>query len=92
MLSLSMDCVKFGMVFAGNIFEEEVEILNKTKEIAFVKVVGLCLNPEFESHGEYVYSIRKATNYDYNEKLVLSIPSFSSVKVHVALKVPAVKF
>ncbi|EAR94666.1 hypothetical protein TTHERM_00046700 (macronuclear) [Tetrahymena thermophila SB210] len=87
-LQLSIDSVKFGVVFPGNIFEEQVQIVNKTNETVFIKVVGLCLNPEFDSHGEYVYSIRKTINYDYNEKLMFSIPGYQSIKVHIALKVP----
>ncbi|KAL4511898.1 hypothetical protein ABPG72_012743 [Tetrahymena utriculariae] len=87
-LQLSIDSIKFGIVFPGNIFEEQVQIVNKTNETVFIKVVGLCLNPEFDSHGEYVYSIRKTINYDYNEKLMFSIPGYQSIKVHIALKVP----
>ncbi|KAL4471666.1 hypothetical protein ABPG74_008559 [Tetrahymena malaccensis] len=87
-LQLSIDSIKFGVVFPGNIFEEQVQIVNKTNETVFIKVVGLCLNPEFDSHGEYVYSIRKTINYDYNEKLMFSIPGYQSIKVHIALKVP----
>lgn len=87
-LSLSIDSIKFGVVFPGNVFEDQVEITNKTSETIPIKAVGLCLNPEFDSHGEYVYSIRKVVNYDYNEKLTLCIPPNSSAKIFVALKVP----
>ncbi len=43
----------------GNIFEENFEVFNKTNENLVVKMVVYCLNPEFEEHDEYVYSIRK---------------------------------
>jgi len=70
-LTVSLENIRFGVVFPGNIFEDAVEIANRSNDTVVLKAVGLCLNPEFDSHGEYVYSIRKTTNYDYNEKLTI---------------------
>lgn len=75
MLSLSLEGVRFGMVFPGNIFEEQVEVRNSTDEELDVKVVVLCSDTEFDSHSEYVFSIRMNSNYDYNEKLTFTIPA-----------------
>ena len=45
-------------------------------------------NKKFEDHDEYVYSVRKASNYDYNEKYFILLPPNSSIHLKVALKVP----
>lgn len=46
------------------------------------------MDAEFDSYSEYVYSIRRKTNYDYNEKLTFVVPVDGTVQLHVALKVP----
>jgi predicted RNA methylase len=51
-------------------------------------VLCLCNNPEFLDHDEYVYSVRKALNYDYNEKYFILLPGASTIHLKVALKVP----
>ena len=48
----------------------------------------LCTNKEFLDHDEYVYSVRKASNYDYNEKYFILLPPNSTIHLKVALKVP----
>ena len=53
-----------------------------------LKVLCLCTNDEFLEHDEYVYSVRKSNNYDYNEKYFVLLPPFSSIHLKVALKVP----
>lgn len=53
-----------------------------------LKVLCLCNNPEFLDHDEYVYSVRKALNYDYNEKYFILLPGASTIHLKVALKVP----
>ncbi len=45
-------------------------------------------NEEFLDHDEYVYSIRKASIYDYNEKYFVLLPPKSTIHLKVALKVP----
>lgn len=63
---------------------------NKSLSAALVQVLCECNNPEFDSYGEYVYSVRRSTGYDYNDRLVFSIPPLSSETMFVALKVPNV--
>ena len=59
MIDLSINNIKFGVVLSGNIFEENLEVFNKTKETLVLKIVVSCLNPELEDLDEYVYSVRK---------------------------------
>jgi hypothetical protein len=80
--------IRFPGVLPGNIFEESFEIFNKSNESLVVKVCAICNNPEFEDHDEYVFSVRKTTNYDYNDKHVVLIPPYKNVQFKVALKVP----
>lgn len=61
-------------MIAGNIFEENLEIVNKWNDNIVVKVLVTCSNKEFEDHDEYVYSVRKTINYDYNEKYSVLVP------------------
>ena len=83
--------MKFGIVLAGNIFEEDFEIFNKSDSNIIIKILVECLNPELEDHDEYIYSIRKTTTYDYNEKYFVLIPPKSSMNSKIALKVPNLK-
>ncbi len=76
---------------AGNIFEETLEILNRWSESVVVKLLVVCSNREFDEHDEYVYSVRKTTNYDYNEKYTVLVPPFRSICFKIALKVPNVE-
>lgn len=63
----------------GNILEESLEITNRHTENIVVRVVATCLNKEFDILDEYVYSIRKTTSYDYNERYFVLIPPFSTM-------------
>ena len=80
--------IKFPLVLPGNIFEESFEIFNKSNESLVVKVSAICNNPEFEDHDEYVFSVRKTINYDYNVKHIVLIPPYKNIPFKVALKVP----
>lgn len=68
-----------------------MDIFNKCNESLVVKVVVLCHNEEFEDDDEYVYSVRKITNYDYNERFIVLIPPYKSMNFKIALKVPNIK-
>ncbi len=68
--------------------EEDLKIMNMGSESIVLKVICLCNNEEFADHDEYVYSIRKANNYDYNEKYFILLTPNSSIHLKVALKVP----
>ena len=54
--------IKFNNVLPGNIFEESFDIFNKSNESIVLKINTICLNQEFETLDEYVYSIRKNNN------------------------------
>jgi hypothetical protein len=88
MISISIDKVDFGLVVPGRIMEEDLKIKNNSFESVVLKVLCLCTNEEFLDHDEYVYSVRKASNYDYNEKYFILLPPNSSIHLKVALKVP----
>ena len=60
-------------------------------ESLIIKILVSCLNPELEDHDEYVYSVRKTTAYDYNEKFIVMIPPYKSIMFKIALKVPNIK-
>lgn len=68
--------------------EDDLKIKNNSTDSIVLKVLCLCTNKEFEEHDEYVYSIRKASNYDYNEKYFILLPPNSLIHLKVALKVP----
>jgi len=55
----------------GNIFEESLDLFNKTNDSLVVKIFVTCTNPEFDDYDEYIYSIRKSASYDYNEKYIV---------------------
>jgi len=74
MLKISIRKIDFGLVVPGRIMEEDMKIQNMGPESIVLKVVCLCNNPEFADHDEYVYSVRKANNYDYNEKYFILLP------------------
>lgn len=88
MIVVSIEKIDFGLVVPGRIMEEDVKIKNISNESVVLKVLCLCTNEEFLDHDEYVYSVRKASNYDYNEKYFILLPPNSSIHLKVALKVP----
>lgn len=49
------------------------------------------MNQEFDAYDEYVYSVRKSTGFDYNEKYVVLLPPKKNMLFKVALKVPNIK-
>ena len=71
--------IKFNYVLPGNIFEESFDIFNKSNESIFLKINTMCLNQEFETLDEYVYSIRKYNNYDYNEKFIFLLAPYKNI-------------
>ena len=81
--------IKFNNVLPGNIFEESFDIFNKSNESIVMKINIVSLNSEFENLDEYVYSIRKNTNYDYNEKFIFLLAPYKNIQFKVALKVPS---
>ena len=71
--------IKFNNVLPGNIFEESFDIFNKSNESIVLKINIMCLNQEFETLDEYVYSIRKNNNYDYNEKFIFLLAPYKNI-------------
>ena len=71
--------IKFNNVLPGNIFEESFDIFNKSNESIVLKINTMCLNQEFETLDEYVYSIRKNNNYDYNEKFIFLLAPYKNI-------------
>jgi hypothetical protein len=55
-------------VLPGNIFEETLEISSLYSENLIVRIEILCDNKELDDHDEYVFSARKLSGYDYNDK------------------------
>ena len=83
-----MTKIDFGLVVPGRIMEEDLKIVNKSDHNVVVKVLCLCDNEEFLEHDEYVYSIRKAVNFEYNEKYFIMLAPKTEIDCKVALKVP----
>ena len=71
MILVNIEKVDYGLVVPGRIMEEDLKIKNRSTESIVLKVLCLCTNKIFEEHDEYVYSVRKASNYDYNEKYII---------------------
>ena len=51
----------------------------------------LCYDDELNELDEYVFSVRKDENYDYNENIISKILPNETVKLFVALKAPNLK-
>lgn len=90
-ISVSKSNIQYGNVLPGYILENEIEIQNKINHNLNVKLTILCHNPELDDHDEYVYSIRKMTIYEYNDKLLVTLPPNSTQRFKIALKVPNLK-
>jgi hypothetical protein len=69
------------------ICEDELEFISKTNETIIVQIYLVCNNKEYDELDEYVYSIRKITGYEYNEKIILSISNKNPITLKVAIKV-----
>ena len=69
------------------ICEDELEFISKTNETIIVQIYLVCNNKEYDELDEYVYSIRKITGYEYNEKIILSISNKHPITLKVAIKV-----
>ena len=78
-IKLSHATIDFGKIIPGYICEEEITITNTTNSTLLIYIHVVCKNDEYEALDEYVYSVRKLTNYDYNEKLSVPIQASSSL-------------
>lgn len=59
--------VDFGSSLPGYVLEEALLLRNLTSVPFSVKTIALCFDNELNELDEYVFSIRKEDNYEYNE-------------------------
>ncbi len=79
--------IDFGNLYPGMICEDEIDIIPKTSETLIVQLLVLCNNKEYESLDEYVYSARKTTGYEYNEKIIIALSGRNPITLKIAIKV-----
>lgn len=90
-LEISRKTINFGTRFPGQIVEEHLDIVNKSKHDFVVQIHVNCLNEELDNSDEYVFSVRRTHLYDYNDKHYLIMAPYSSASFKFALKVPNMK-
>jgi len=90
-LEISRKTINFGTRFPGQIVEEHLDIVNKSKHEFVVQIFVNCLNEELDNSDEYVFSVRRTHLYDYNDKHYLIMAPYSSASFKFALKVPNMK-
>lgn len=83
--------IKFGKVFSGQIKEQKFTIENHSRKKLTLKVKVVCSNKEFDDLDEYVFSIRKPPQYDYNDTYYVMMNEKDFITFHVAIKVPRIK-
>jgi hypothetical protein len=66
-------------------------IENHSRKKLTLKVKVVCLNKEFDDLDEYVFSIRKPPQYDYNDTYFVMMNEKDFITFHVAIKVPKLK-
>jgi len=91
MIQVSKSSLDFGTHFPGKIFEEDLEIVNVTKQSIVLELFVNCLNAELQNSQEYIYSVRSNNCYDFSERRVLTLEGESTVLLKVALKVPGIR-
>jgi len=90
-LEISKKIINFGTRFPGQIVEEQLDIVNRSKHDFVVQIFVNCLNEELDNSDEYVFSVRRTHLYDYNDKHYLIMAPYSSASFKFALKVPNMK-
>ena len=83
--------VDFGSSLPGYVLEEALILQNLTSVPFSIKATVLCFDDEMNELDEYVFSVRKEDNYEYNESQVCKIGANGSAKLFVALKAPNLK-
>ena len=67
-------------------------MIKNLKNVPFsFETTVLFFDNELNELSEYVFSIRKEDNYDYNESLLNKIKPYGTIKLFVALKAPNLK-
>ena len=69
------------------ICEDEIELLPKTAETIIVQLWVSCNNKEYDDLDEYVYSVRKTSGFEYNEKIIVALSNRNPLILKVAIKV-----
>jgi len=90
-LEISKKTINFGTRFPGQIVEEQLDIVNRSKHDFVVQIFVNCVNEELDNSDEYVFSVRRTHLYDYNDKHYLIMAPYSSASFKFALKVPNMK-
>lgn len=91
-LKLSQETrLQFGVVFPGMIKEQKLMIENPSKLNLTLKVKVDCHNQEFDDLEEYVYSIRKPPQFDYNDTYYVIMNEKDFITFQVAIKVPKIR-
>lgn len=90
-LYVSKPQVDFGTHSPGQIWEESLEITNKSHYNLLVQIEVDCLNSELQEIDEYVYSIRRSYDQDYNDRHFIIMTPLSTASFKLALNVPLVR-
>ena len=83
--------INFNRAMPGQVFEEAIEIANKSEESIVVQIFVDCLNSELSESDEYVYAIRRSHSGDYNDKHFIVMSPYSVANFKLAVKVPGTK-
>lgn len=88
LIHISCEKVVFNKMIPGNIIEREVYIKNLSNKILNLNIDMTCHDEELNKLDEYVFSVRKTSNFIYLDKISLRVAANSTIKFNVALKVP----
>lgn len=88
LIHISCEKIEFNKMIPGNIIEREIYIKNLSKKILNLNINMTCHDEELNVLDEYVFSVRKTSNFIYLDKISLRVAAGSTIKFNVALKVP----
>lgn len=74
----------FNTVLAGQVLEEDLQVILKTSQQLHIKMSVICENDCFQESD--ILSLRKCTNYDYNDELTTKLTT-RTTPFKVAIKV-----
>ena len=90
-LLITRRSIDFGTCMLGQIKEESFEVTNRSNQNILLQIEVDCFNPELQETEEYVYSLRRSNNQDYNDRHYIIMTGLSTASFKMALKVPLVK-
>ena len=90
-LLITRRSIDFGTCMLGQITEESFEVTNRSNQNILLQIEVDCFNPELQETEEYVYSLRRSNNQDYNDRHYIIMTGLSTASFKMALKVPLVK-